>query len=97
MLYGVGTNPSWKYKLNASEEILFGVKVHRLFSAGQSFLSPFLFMISSFIYLLFHLSSYQVIHVHLASSHVIPALFIGWIFGKKVLVKFGGGKGIGEV
>jgi glycosyltransferase involved in cell wall biosynthesis len=37
------------------------------------------------------------VHVHLAGSPALPAALVGRLFGKRVIIKLGGGRGIGEL
>lgn len=79
------------------EEEVRGVQVRRLWRCGQGALDSVTFMASLFFWLLLHLRSYSVIHVHLAGSPALAAAAAGRLLGKKVIVKLGGGRGIGEL
>jgi len=52
---------------------------------------------ASFLHLARRRAHYDVVHVHLASSPALAAALAGKLFGKRVLVKLGGGTGVGEV
>lgn len=81
----------------SSEEEIKGIRVKRLFAAGSGVLNSVSFMLSSLFYLLVHSREYEIIHVHLASSPALTACLIGRLLGKKVVVKLGGGRGLGEI
>jgi len=55
------------------------------------------FLISLWIYFWREASSYDVIHVHLAGSPAVAAALTGRLLRKRVFIKLGGGKGIGEL
>jgi glycosyltransferase involved in cell wall biosynthesis len=40
---------------------------------------------------------YSAVHVHLAGSPALPAALAGRLLGKRVIIKLGGGRGIGEL
>jgi len=79
------------------KEIIQGISVFRLWSPGRNLLNSIAFMFSSFVYLAVHRMEYGIIHVHLASSPLLVACLIGQLYGKKVFVKPGRGRGLGEV
>ncbi|MBI5630346.1 MAG: glycosyltransferase family 4 protein [Elusimicrobia bacterium] len=78
-------------------EFVRGIPVIRLPCRGAGFLNAASFMASLFIYLWRQAPLYDVIHVHLAGSPALAAAFAGRLLGKPVVVKLGGGKGIGEL
>lgn len=82
--------------LSAREEVR-GVRVTRLWRCGTGAVDSLTFMASLFGWLLLHARSYSVIHVHLAGSPALPAAAAGRLLGKKVVIKLGGGRGIGEL
>jgi glycosyltransferase involved in cell wall biosynthesis len=83
-------------RLSAQEEVR-GVQVLRLRRFGSGTADSLTFMSSLFFWLLRHASSYDVIHVHLAGSPALPAAVAGRLLGKRVVIKLGGGRGIGEL
>ncbi|MFH1724552.1 MAG: glycosyltransferase family 4 protein [Elusimicrobiota bacterium] len=80
-----------------SEDSVAGIPVRRLAAWGGGLLGPVVFMLSSLLHLLLRWREYDVLHVHLASSPAVSAALAGRILGKKVVVKMGGGKGVGEI
>lgn len=76
----------------SAEETVRGVPVRRLGSAGPV---SFLFSLSAF--LIARRKDYTAIHVHLAGSPALASAFVGRLLGKRVVVKLGGGAGIGEL
>jgi glycosyltransferase involved in cell wall biosynthesis len=80
-----------------AREIVRGVAVRRLWAPGSGALNSIAFMASLFLQLIRDAASYDVIHVHLAGSPSLPASLAGRILGKPVIVKLGGGRGIGEL
>jgi len=81
----------------AAEEDIDGVPVLRLAAWGAGPAGAAIFAVASFLYLARRRADYDVVHVHLASSPALAAALAGRLFGKRVLVKLGGGKGVGEV
>ncbi len=81
--------------LPASDEAR-GVPLLRLWCL-EGLLNALTFMISLGIRLLRERGSYDVIHVHLAGSPALAAGLVGRLSGKPVIVKLGGGRGIGEL
>jgi glycosyltransferase involved in cell wall biosynthesis len=79
------------------DDAVEGIPVRRAFTFGSGFLNAAVFMVSSFLYLILRRSEYDVIHVHLAGSPAISACLAGSLLGRKVVVKVGGGRGIGEI
>ena len=78
-------------------EILDGLPVYRTFASGRNFISSFCFCISSFLFLIKNLKKYDIIHVHLASSPALSAVLIKKLFGKKIVLKFGGARATGDI
>ncbi len=74
-----------------------GVPVERLWCSGAGPLDSLTFLLSLSWRLLRGASGYDVVHVHLAGSPALPAAAAGRLLGKRVLIKLGGGKGIGEL
>lgn len=74
-----------------------GVPILRLWCLGSGFTNAATFMLSSFAWLLVMADSYDAIHVHLAGSPALAAALAGWLLQKPVVVKLGGGRGIGEL
>lgn len=78
-------------------EKIGGVNVHRAFTFGTGRIRTAVFAIVSALRLMLMSSRYDAIHTHLASSHsIFPAIW-GRLNGKRVVVKLGGGFGIGEL
>ncbi|HAM34322.1 MAG TPA: hypothetical protein DEB40_09250 [Elusimicrobia bacterium] len=82
--------------LPAREEIR-GVPVQRLWCAGSGFLNSLTFMAALGVWLWARRADYVAVHVHLAGSPALPAALAGKLLGKKVFIKLGGGRGIGEL
>ena len=78
-------------------EEINGLRIYRLFSFGRGKFSSFIFMLSSFIFLLKKAKEYGIIHAHLASSHAITAVIAAKLFNKKVVLKLGGAGPTGDV
>ncbi|MFH1541448.1 MAG: glycosyltransferase family 4 protein [Elusimicrobiota bacterium] len=78
-------------------EVINGLPIHRTFILGRDSISSFFFCISSFIFLLKNSKKYDIIHVHLASSHAFSAILIKKLFGKKIILKFGGARKTGDI
>lgn len=81
----------------ASREELDGVRVRRLRVLGTGALDSLCFLVGALGWLLKHGSEYDAIHAHLAGSPALAAAAAGRFLGKPVLVKLGGGRGIGEL
>lgn len=81
----------------ANRETIDGIPVERLAAWGSGPFSAIIFTISSFFYFLIHTACYSVIHVHLASSPALAAALAGRLLNKRVIVKLGGGRGVGEI
>lgn len=78
-------------------ELVRGVSVRRLPVLGRGALDSLSFMLGALAWLLKHGAEYDAIHVHLAGSPALAAALAGAWLGKPVLVKLGGGRGIGEL
>ena len=74
-----------------------GVPVRRLRVLGTGALDSLSFLFGAFGWLLKHGAEYDAIHVHLAGSPALAAAAAGRWLGKPVVVKLGGGRGIGEL
>ena len=81
----------------ARHEDIRGVPVERLWCAGGGFLNAVTFMASLSLWLWTRAGEYAAVHVHLAGSPALPAALAGRLLGKRVVVKLGGGRGIGEL
>ncbi len=82
--------------LPAREEVR-GIRVDRLWCVGGGSLNALTFMLSLAGYLWSQAPFYEAIHVHLAGSPAVTAALMGRLLRKRVVVKLGGGKGIGEL
>ncbi|HOX22669.1 MAG TPA: glycosyltransferase family 4 protein [Elusimicrobiales bacterium] len=80
-----------------SRESVQEIEVHRLFAPSSGLVNSLCFLVSSFFFLMSRRGEYEVIHVHLASSPALAACLAGKLLGKRVVVKIGGGRGIGEI
>ncbi|MBI4422476.1 MAG: glycosyltransferase family 4 protein [Elusimicrobia bacterium] len=76
-------------------ETLDGVEVRRLCACGPGPLGTLAFLASLICFLLAR--RYDALHVNLLSSHAVPAALAGWLAGKRVAIKLGGGVGVGEI
>lgn len=81
----------------ASREEVHGVSVRRLPVFGTGALDSLSFLFGALGWLLKHGAEYDAIHAHLAGSPALAAALAGRWLGKPVLVKLGGGRGIGEL
>lgn len=81
----------------AAEETVRGVAVVRLWRCGSGAVDSLSFMASVFAWLILHPASYSAVHAHLAGSPALAAALAGRLLFKRVVVKLGGGKGIGEL
>jgi glycosyltransferase involved in cell wall biosynthesis len=81
----------------ARREDIRGVPVERLWCAGKGFLNALTFMSSLWFRFWTRASEYSAVHVHLAGSPALPAALAGRLMGKRVIIKLGGGRGIGEL
>lgn len=73
------------------------IPIIRLWCLGSGVLNALTFMASLAGWLIKEAGSYQVIHVHLAASPALPAVVLGCLLGKRVFLKLGGGRGVGEL
>lgn len=80
-----------------AEEDLRGVSVRRLWCAGPGLVNSLTFLFSLWRHLRTQAPFYEAIHVHLAGSPALAAALVGRLSGKRVVVKLGGGRGIGEL
>lgn len=74
-----------------------GVPVRRLPAWGAGLCGSAVFLTAVFLWLLLRARSYGAVHVHLAGSPAVAAALAGRLLGKRVVVKVGGGRGIGEI
>lgn len=81
----------------AAAEQLGPVAVKRLSVFGSGLIDSISFMSGVFCWLICNRASYQAVHVHLAGSPALAAVVAGHISGKRVIVKLGGGRGVGEI
>ncbi len=81
----------------ASREEVHGVPVRRLPVFATGALDSLSFLFGALGWLLKHGAEYDAIHAHLAGSPALAAAVAGRFLGKPVLVKLGGGRGIGEL
>ncbi len=81
----------------AAKEEVRGIPVSRLWCSGKGFTNAATFLVSLWWHLWRESASYDVIHVHLAGSPAVVAALAGRLLRKRVFVKLGGGKGIGEL
>lgn len=80
-----------------SRDQIHGVPVRRLRVFGTGALDSLSFLFAALGWLLKHAGEYDAIHAHLAGSPALAAALAGGFLGKPVLVKLGGGRGIGEL
>ena len=80
-----------------SRGAVHGVPVRRLRVLGTGALDSLSFLLGSLGWLLKHADGFDAIHAHLAGSPALAAAAAGRCLGKPVLVKLGGGRGIGEL
>jgi glycosyltransferase involved in cell wall biosynthesis len=81
----------------APREEVRGVPVRRLRVFGTGAVDSVSFLFGALGWLLKHGGEYDAIHAHLAGSPALAAALAGRWLGKPVLVKLGGGRGIGEL
>lgn len=81
----------------AAREEVHGVEVRRLRVYGTGALDSLCFLFGALGWLLKHGGAYDAFHAHLAGSPALAAALAGRWLGKPVLVKLGGGRGIGEL
>ena len=74
-----------------------GVPVLRLPAWGPGPVGSAVFVAAAFFALLLRARDYDAIHVHLAGSPALAACLAGRLLKKTVVVKLGGGRGIGEI
>ncbi|MDE2291966.1 MAG: glycosyltransferase family 4 protein [Elusimicrobia bacterium] len=82
--------------LHAAETV-DGVPVERLAAWGGGLLNSTVFFWACLARLLAGAGDIDVIHAHLAGSPALAAALAGRLCGKRVVVKVGGGRGIGEI
>ncbi|MFA5138505.1 MAG: glycosyltransferase family 4 protein [Elusimicrobiota bacterium] len=80
-----------------AEDTVAGLPVHRVRAGGRGVFNALSFMTSSALWLLRRAADYGAIHVHLAGSPALAACVAGRLLDKRVIVKVGGGAGIGEL
>jgi len=81
----------------AAREEVRGVSVRRLPVWGSGAVDSLCFLFGALGWLLKHGAEYDAIHAHLAGSPALAAALAGRWLGKPVVVKLGGGRGIGEL
>lgn len=86
-----------RLKDQKAHELVKNIRVYRTFSYFPGPVGSLLFMFSALFLLLKKRNEYEIIHAHLASSPAITAVIAGWLLRKKVIVKLGGGKNIGDI
>ncbi|HAH07972.1 MAG TPA: hypothetical protein DCM05_15850, partial [Elusimicrobia bacterium] len=69
----------------------------RLGTFGGPLLDSVVFLLKSFFWLMTHEGEYDAVHVHLAGSPALGAALAARLLKKRVVVKIGGGRGIGEI
>jgi glycosyltransferase involved in cell wall biosynthesis len=79
-----------------SHETYRGVAIRRL-PAPRGALDAPVFLLGTLAWLLHHWVDWDAVHAHLAGSPAIAAAIAGRLLGRPVLVKLGGGRGIGEL
>ncbi|MBI5596316.1 MAG: glycosyltransferase family 4 protein [Elusimicrobia bacterium] len=77
--------------------VVEGIPVRRLPAPGSGLLNSAVFLLSSLAWLVLHAPEFDAVHVHLAGSPALAAALVGRLTGKAVVIKVGGGRGIGEV
>lgn len=81
----------------AAEEEVRGILVKRLWCLGSGLVNSLTFLFSLWRHLRTQAAFYEAIHVHLAGSPAVAAVLAGKLSRKTVIVKLGGGRGIGEL
>lgn len=81
----------------AARETVRGIPVERLWRSGVGLKDSASFVWSLFWNLVLTAPSYDAIHVHLAGSPALAAALAGRLCRRRVFVKLGGGRGIGEL
>jgi glycosyltransferase involved in cell wall biosynthesis len=79
----------------APQDTVAGIPVTRAIAWGGGFINALVFMCSSFLHLAH--SAARVFHVHLAGSPALSACLAAYIMRRRVVVKVGGGRAIGEI
>lgn len=80
-----------------ASETVNGVTVSRLRAPGSGLLASVAFSFSLLFTLLRNREVYDIYHIHLASSHAIPAGFLGPILGIPTTLKFGATREFGDI
>ncbi|MEK7384134.1 MAG: glycosyltransferase family 4 protein [Elusimicrobiota bacterium] len=80
-----------------AHEAVRGVRIRRLPVFGSGSLDAFSFLFGAFAWLMLHWTEWDAVHVHLAGSPALAAALAGRLLDRPVLVKLGGGRGIGEL
>lgn len=80
-----------------ARESVRGVLVRRLPAPGSGAAQALFFLIGAFAWLLLRWTEWDAVHAHLAGSPALAASSAGRLLGRPVLVKLGGGRGIGEL
>ena len=86
-----------RFGLLPSRQEVQGVVVRRLWTGGDGALNSLTFLLGVLGWLFWHGDSYDAIHAHLAGSPALAAGCAGRFLNKPVVVKLGGGRGIGEL
>lgn len=81
----------------AARERVRGVEVRRLPGPAFGAADAPVFLAAAFAWLLLHWTEWDAVHAHLAGSPALAAAAAGRLLGRPVLVKLGGGRGIGEL
>ena len=81
----------------SGRESVRGIEVRRLPVAGTGAIDSFCFLFGAFLWLLLHWTGWDVVHAHLAGSPALAASAAARLLGRPVLIKLGGGRGIGEL
>jgi glycosyltransferase involved in cell wall biosynthesis len=74
-----------------------GFAIERVPAPGPGKLAPLLFALGAMLSLLRHRRQYQVLHAHLAFAPAVAAAVMGWLLGKKIVVKYGNSGPFGDV
>lgn len=80
-----------------AREVVRDIPVVRLWCMGSGLLNALTFLVSLLIELIRRRDEYEVIHVHLAASPAVAAILAGRLLKKRVVIKLGGPRGIGEL
>lgn len=81
----------------AAREKVRGISVRRIPVFGDGALNSFCFLFGVLYWLLLHWTEWDAVHAHLAGSPALAAALAARLLGRPVLVKLGGGRGIGEL